>query len=339
MYDIITIGAATRDVFLVSDKFMAVKSRKFATGVGECVALGSKIDIHKIVFTTGGGATNAAATFSRLGLRTATVCRVGDDSPGKDVVKDLSDVGVSTHLVRMAKGADTAYSTILTMKDGERTVLVYRGTSADFVARDIPASALANTKWIYLTSLGKNLALAKKTIQTAHKAGVKIAWNPGHKEFEEGLKAFAPLLPMVDVLNMNLEEATLLTGKKKLPDIFKLLHSDGLVRLVTDGTNGATVYRDGWTAHAATTGVKSVSRTGAGDAFGSGFLAGLIKAVAAGFSLRENEDLKEALRVGMVNAESVITKYGAKAGILTSWPTALKKRRVNITVSGANGGQ
>ncbi|MCR4314467.1 MAG: PfkB family carbohydrate kinase [Candidatus Uhrbacteria bacterium] len=320
MYDIITIGAATRDVFLVSNKFIAIKSKKFLTGMGECVALGSKIEIDRLVLTTGGGATNAAATFGSLGFHTATICRVGDDSPGKDVVEDLSRFGVSTHLVRQIKGGATAYSTILTMKDGERTVLVYRGTSADFVTRDIPISAITNTKWIYLTSLGGNLALAKKIIQTAHKAGVKIAWNPGHKELEEGLRAFSPLLPMINVLNINLEEATLLTGKKKLMDIFKSLHSDGLVRLVTDGTNGATVSRDGWIAHAATTGVKSISRTGAGDAFGSGFVAGLIK----------TEDLHEALRVGMINAESVITKYGAKNGILTSWPSSLKKRKVKI---------
>ena len=322
MYDIITIGAATRDVFLISPAFVAIKSKKFATGAGECVALGSKIEVSDLVLTTGGGATNAAATFGSLGFRTATICRVGDDSPGKDVVEDLSHFGVSTHLVRMIKGADTAYSTILTMKDGERSILVFRGSSADFVARDIPEVAIKNSKWIYLTSLGGNLALAKKIISTAHKAGVKVAWNPGKKELEGGLKTFAPLLPLVDVLNMNLEEATLLTGKKKLPDIFPLIHTDGLVRLVTDGTNGATVYRDGWMAHAATTGVKSISRTGAGDAFGSGFVAGLMK----------TDDLIEALKVGMVNAESVILSYGAKNGILQNWPSMLKKRQVKITI-------
>lgn len=331
MYDIITIGAATRDVFLVSDKFIAIKSKKFATGAGECVALGSKIEVSELVLTTGGGATNAAATFGRLGLRTATICRVGDDPPGKDVVEDISHFGVSTHLVRMIKDADTAYSTILTMKDGERTILVYRGTSSEFVAADIPQMAIENTKWIYLTSLGGNLGLAKKIITSAHKAGVSVAWNPGRKELEGGLKTLVPLLPMINVLNMNLEEAILLTGKKpgragsglqagKLADIFQLLHNDGLVRLITDGTNGATVYRDGWMAHAATTGVKAISRTGAGDAFGSGFVAGLIK----------TDDLLEALRVGMVNAESVILKHGAKNGIIKTWPSMLKKRQVKI---------
>ncbi len=333
MYDVITIGAATRDVFLVSDKFIALKSRKFGTGAGECVALGSKIDIDELVLTTGGGATNAAATFAHLGFRTATICRIGDDSPGKDVVEDLTAQGVSTHLVRMMRGGETAYSTLLTMKDGERTALVHRGTSSSFTQADIPVSIFEQTRWIYLTSLGGNLPLVRKIATAAQKANVKIAWNPGGAELKGGFASIETLLPMISVLIMNREEAMLLTKKsglkagsgsagKDLTKIFELLHTDGAVHLVTDGTNGSTVYRDGWMAHAGTSGVNGISRTGAGDAFGSGFVAGLIK----------TEDLKEALRVGTLNAESVIQQFGAKKGILKSWPGQLKKQRIKISV-------
>lgn len=322
MYDVITIGAATRDVFLVSDKFIALKSRKFGTGTGECVALGSKIDVEKIVLTTGGGATNAAATFAQLGFRTATICRVGDDGPGKDVVEDLTNHGVSTHLVRMVKGGETAYSTLLTMKDGERTVLVYRGVSASFALQDVPLSIFEQTRWIYLTSVGGNMALVKRILTQAQKVGVKIAWNPGAAELKGGLASIETLLPMISILILNREEATLLTKKKDLPKIFELLHTDGAVRLITDGTNGSTVYRDGWMAYAGTSGVNGISRTGAGDAFGSGFVAGLIK----------TENLKEALRMGTLNAESVIQHFGAKKGILKTWPGQLKKQRIRITV-------
>jgi len=322
MYDIITIGAATRDVFLVSDQFMAIKSKKFATGMGECVALGSKIEIQEMVLTTGGGATNAAATFGSLGFRTATITRIGDDSIGKDVIEDISRFGVSTHLVRLIKKGETAYSTLLTMKDGERTVLVYRGTSANFTIKDIPVSAIATTKWIYLTSLGGNLAVAKKIITTAHKASVKIVWNPGSAELKGEASILSQILPMIDVLFLNFEEAQLLTRKKKLTDIFKQLHTDGAVRVVTDGMHGATVYRDGWMAHAGTTGAKAISRTGAGDAFGSGFIAGLIK----------TDDLKMALQVATLNAESVIQKHGAKNGLLRSWPSSIKRLQIKVTI-------
>ena len=320
MFDIITIGSATRDVFLVSEKFIALKSRKFPGGSGECVALGSKIDVEKLVMTTGGGATNAAATFASLGFHTAIITRIGDDASGKDVIDDLSAFGVSTHFVRVIKGGQTGYSALLTMIDGERTILTFRGVSSEFTQKDIPFAGCEQTKWIYLTSLGGNLALSKKVIEHATKNGVKVAWNPGKGELNRGMNEIAPLLPLVEILSMNLEEAKLLTKKNKLQAIFNLLHNDGKIRVITDGTEGCDVWRDRWTAHANTTGAKAISRTGAGDAFGSGLVAGFIK----------TEDLKYALAIGTLNAESVVQQYGAKKGILKKWPGTLAIKKIKI---------
>ncbi len=322
MFDIITIGSASRDVFLVSDKFIALKSKKFPTGSGECVALGSKIDVDELVLTTGGGATNAAATFASLGFHTATMIRIGDDASGKDVIDDLSRFGVSTHFVRMIKGGQTAYSALLTMTDGERTVLTYRGVSSTFEQKDIHWAGLKQTKWIYLTSLGGNLALSKKIILEAAKNNVQIAWNPGHGELVAGMKEFASLLPSVDVFIVNREEAMLLTKKRQTKDMFKCLQTPGKIRLITDGTNGTDLCKDEWMAHANTTGAKAISRTGAGDAFGSGFVAGLICS---------SGNLKYALAVGTLNAESVIQQFGAKKGILKSWPGIIKQSKIKIT--------
>ena len=85
MFDVITIGTATRDVFLTSNLFKVLKDPThlkklgFKTGEAECFALGSKIEVEKPTITVGGGAANAALTFSRQGLRTASVLRMGDD--------------------------------------------------------------------------------------------------------------------------------------------------------------------------------------------------------------------------------------------------------------------
>lgn len=309
MYDVITIGAGVRDVFLVSDKFIALKSDVFSTGVGECVALGSKIELEEIVLTTGGGATNAAATFASLGFTTAAMCKVGNDSPGRDVKDDLEQFGVDTSLIKTVKG-ETGYSTLLTMKDGERTVLVYRGVSGKFSTRDIDTKKFKKTKWVYLTSLGGNIALSKRIINAAYKAGAKIMWNPGSKELKAGMSFFKPLLPKITVLNMNKEEGELLTGEKEIEKMMKVLQTKNTVRLITDGTRGSYAYRDGEIVHAETTDAKAISRTGAGDAFGSGFLSGLMK----------TQDLGAALAIGTLNAESVIQKHGAKNGILKKWP-------------------
>lgn len=320
MFDIITIGSATRDVFLVSDKFIALKSKKFPTGSGECVALGSKIDVNRLVLTTGGGATNSAATFSSLGFHTATITRIGDDSSGKDVIYDLNRFGVSTHYVRVIKNGQTGFSTLLTMKDGERTALVYRGVSSAFEVKDIHWEGCKQTKWIYLTSLGGNLPLAKKIIQHAHKNNVRIAWNPGTLELKRGIGEIKPLLPMVDVLNMNLEEAKILTDKKTLKTMFDAVKTKDKMRLITDGTNGSYAWHNGIILHACTTNARAISRTGAGDAFGSGFVAGLIK----------KQDVKFSLSLGTLNAESVVQSYGAKQGILKKWPSILAIKKIKI---------
>ena len=306
---------------MVSDQFYQIKSKKIPSGVGECVALGSKIDVDELVLTTGGGATNAAATFASLGFHTAAITRIGDDATGKDVVEDLSRFGVSTHFIRMIKGGQTGYSVLLTMLDGERTVLTFRGVSSTFTQKDIYWAGFEQTKWIYLTSLGGNISLSKKIIEYAKKKDVRIAWNPGKKELEHGMKMFEPLLPLIDILILNKEEAQLLTKKKTIQDMFPLLHSDGLIRLITDGTNGSDVWRDEWTAHAGTTGAKAISRTGAGDAFGSGFVSGFIK----------TEDIKQAMAIGTLNAESVIQKHGAKNGLLSKWPSRLALSKIKLS--------
>ena len=54
--------------------------------------------------------------------------------------------------------------------------------------------------------------------------------------------------------------------------------------------------------------VNPVNTTGAGDAFGSGFLAGFINS---------NSNAKTALHLGMLNATAVIMHNGAQKGLLT----------------------
>jgi sugar/nucleoside kinase (ribokinase family) len=319
MYDVITIGAATRDVFLLSDQFTFIRSDRFNTGVGECVSLGSKVEVQKIVHTTGGGATNAAVTFARLGLHTAVVCRIGDDDAGVTVVSDLKKEKISTNLVRRVRGGTTGYGTLLTATTGERTALVHRGVSSAFSLADLPLSKL-KTHWIYLTSLGGHLPLAAKIIRAAATKHIFVAWNPGKTEVQKGLRAFAPLLRHLTVLNMNREEAEMLTDEKEIPSIVKKLTIPEGILLITDGEKGAYAHQNGRTVFSGTRGVKAVSRTGAGDAFGSGFVAAFMKTA----------NLETSLAVATINAESVIQKVGAKAGILRVWPSPTLLKRIPL---------
>ncbi len=338
MFDFLTIGAATRDIFLVSDQFVSMKSRASETGTMECVSLGSKIEIQTFVATTGGGATNAAATFRSLGFKTAITCRVGDDSIGRDLVEDLRKYRINTTYLNTIKGGQTAYSTLLTMPEGERTVLIYRGVSAKFTDEDIHWSAIRKSKWIYLTSLGGNFELSKKIVAFAHKHRVKIAWNPGTGELKKGMRAFASVLPMVDVFIANKEECELLTGESNLKKIIKALDPSprpspamgpaaaragegDRIRLITDGSRGTTLLVGNKSHHIGTASTKGISKTGAGDAFGSAFVATFAKF----------HDPLLAAKVGTINAESVIQHLGAKKGVLNEWPREAQLKKIKIT--------
>ena len=319
MFDVITIGAAIRDVFLVSDQFTMIRSPKFETGIGECVALGAKINVDTIVQTTGGGATNAAVTFARLGFTTAAVCRVGEDRAAEEIIWDLEGEGVDTSLIKRIKGGQTGYSTLLTAASGERSILTFRGVSAGFETKDVPLKECLG-KCFYVTSLAGNLELAERIASQAVRCQALMAWNPGRAELAKGLAKVKSVLSAVNILLVNREEAQLVTKEKDLSGMFARLAAPGLVVIITDGEHGAHAAKDGNIWFAGTTGVKSLSRTGAGDAFGSGFVAEWMK----------TKDVKTSLAVGILNAESVIQHIGAKIGILRKWPS--KKDLANIPV-------
>ena len=131
MLDVITIGSATRDVFLKSEGFEIRKHADSPTGIEQCFPLGAKIEIKDVVFTTGGGGTNTAVTFSRQGLKTGSVGSVGDDFNGREVIKELKREKVKLFF-NVHKDDFTAYSVILVYPNAERTILSYKGEGQHF---------------------------------------------------------------------------------------------------------------------------------------------------------------------------------------------------------------
>ncbi|MFA6603889.1 MAG: carbohydrate kinase family protein [Patescibacteria group bacterium] len=322
MYDVITFGSATRDVFIRSSALEIIESDDATHTMEGCFPLGAKIEINNLVLETGGGATNAATTFSRLGYSTAIVSSVGNDDGGRAVLETLRSERISTGFMQTDRDDQTAFSAIILTGTGERTVLVYRGASEMISAKLIPWQYIG-AKWFYITSLGGKLALMEKTLNFAKKNGIKVAWNPGTKELRHGLDRLTPLIRKTDVFNLNVEEAMLLTGRRDrdiaaLRDALRGLPRQAL--MITDGKNGAYVanHKDSW--HVAAMNVKHLNVTGAGDAFGSGFVAGLMK----------KDDLRYGLAVGIWNASSVIQQMGAKRGIINNYPSAGVLKRISI---------
>lgn len=316
MFDVITIGTATRDVLLSGPSVRILKDPEhlkkigFKTGEAECFALGAKLEVENPVFTTGGGAANAAVTFRRQGFKTAAFVRVGKDAQGDAIVENLKREKITPFAVRDEK-VGTAYSTILLGPGGERTILVYRGASERLEPKEVPFSKLRAT-WAYIAPGTIKLPLMADIVKRLKERGTKIAMNPSRYYLESPGTYLKPLFKNLDIVIVNREEASLMTGVPyaREREIFhKFDEWVPGIAVVTDGARGAKVS-DGTYLYAA--GIfkekKLVDRTGAGDAFGSGFVAGLM----------QKDDIHFAIRLGLANAASVVEAMGAEAGILTA---------------------
>lgn len=320
-YDIVTVGAATRDVFLpVGEQWI----RRTRSGRELVFPLGDKIDVGNLIFETGGGATNTAVGFTRLGFRTAFVGRIGShDTRGHAIVETLKHEGVDTSLVIRDPRRMTAYSLIMLTPKGERTIFVQRGASAEFRVNEIPFARM-QANWWYITSLSGNMAVLRALIGQARQRGIRVALNPGAGELSKGWRTLMPLLRHVDITFINDEEARTLAGPRSKTDehAFRALcwNLPGLV-VVTRGSRGASVCDAEHQYISQTHRIALVNTTGAGDAFGCGFLAGYIK---------YKGDIVRSLQTATANSESVIQHLGAKAGLLSRFPTPATATRVLV---------
>lgn len=326
-YDIITFGSATKDIYLKSDKFRPVHKKEFVTGKGICLASGSKTEAEEIFLSSGGGGSNAAATFANQGFKAGFCGAVGQDCFGDMIINELKERKVGVDLIKRVKDKPTNLSVFLAYPEADRTILVYRGASDSLAKKDIPWAKIRQAEWFYLAPFaGKLVGLTEELMNFAKKNKIKVAFNPGYNQLTLPRKTLTRILGKVDVLILNREEASLLTKipYRKEKEVFRKLDEmvKGIV-IMTKGPGGATVSDGRYLYLAPSLGLKGVDTTGAGDSFGAGFVAGLIK----------KNDVIFAIQLAMANSSFNIRFWGAKEGILKKgqkWPKVKVKREVCV---------
>ncbi len=300
---VITIGSAVRDIMFRTAAAVIIKNPQHDPTKLSLIGFeyGAKIhstDVHRFY---GGGAMNTAVCFARLGLKTAAVVRVGTDPEGHATVAHLQSAGVVTRYVQYDRKLPTGLSfLIVETQKKEHVALVDYGAN-DHVT--LPSQVLkASPQWFYVSSLSTTRwpQLLKQLIGT----NAQLAWNPGAIQLT-GYKKMIPFLNQTAVLILNKDEATELSLRiKRKPPQFG---SD--IVIVTDGRHGATAYTHGRRYTVQPKSNQAKDTTGAGDAFGSSFVAGLIKT---------NGNVPQALRIAISNATAEVAQIGVQNGLL-SW--------------------
>jgi ribokinase len=302
MYDIITIGSATTDIFVKTEN----EIRKHNHHTDVCYHLGDKLLIKDIFIATGGGGTNTAVAFSRLGLRTGFIGAIGDDANGQIVLDELRKEKVD-FLGNIKKG-NTGLSIILAGKE-DRVVLAYKGVNNYLDLKDINMG-LTHTKWLYVSSmLDESFDTVKKLVNKLKNENTKLALNISMYLAKQGYEKLSPILKQTDIFILNKEEAQVLTHKKDYSDMFSSISNyvKGII-VITDGSNSVHAFDSKKRFSHKVRKIHPVDNTGAGDAFASGFVYGIIK----------QKGIEKALDYGCVEATAKLKAIGAKTNLLRS---------------------
>lgn len=293
-YDVITVGSSLVDALV----YPKVKEEN-----GElCFPIGTKILLNTIKFSVGGGGANSAICFSHLGLKTGIIGKIGGGYNAQIILRELKEKKVD-FLGVLGKG-HTGYSIVLAAKDGNRTILSFKGVNDDLKFLEINLKNL-KTKWFYFTSMeGESFKSQKKIAIFTRKHDIKLAYNPSIYHTKHGANYLKEILKRTSFISLNKEEARMLV---KTGDLFKGLRKFGpKIVCVTDGSKEGGVY-DGKSLYRYWPNkIKVIDSTGAGDVFSSSFVTGLHRL----------NDIKSAIKVAMANVESLIKIPGAHKGLL-----------------------
>lgn len=258
---------------------------------------GSFAHVSQASIGIGGAESNVAVGLIRLGVPVSWAGRVGDDSLGNRVVREIRGEGVD---VRATLDPDAPTGLMLKELRGRGTsrVTYYRSDSAGsrLSPADISAEVVENAALVHLTGITPLLsdsarAACLSVIKRAHAAGVRVSLDINYRcslaEATAAAEIIAEVSEYADLVFGSPDEIALLSpghvGSRTTTDdtaegIANLVRSfdpDGRREVVVKrGASGASTVNGTETITATGHSVEVVDTVGAGDAFVAGYLSG-----------------------------------------------------------------
>ena len=231
---------------------------------------------------SGGSAANTLAGLSALGLQCAFIGQVADDQLGEVFAHDIHAVGIDFDTPPRPAPPATARCLIFVTPDGQRTMNTYLGASQFLPAAALDESLIASASVLYLEGYlwdpQEPRAAMKKAIAAARGAGRKVAFTLSDAfVIDRHGDDFRALIEsgQIDILFANKVELAALTGKADFEAGLAALAPRVPILVVTRSEDGAVAIAHGERHEIEAEPVRQVvDTTGAGDLFAAGFLAG-----------------------------------------------------------------
>ncbi len=270
--------------------------------IDEYPEAGTKIDAVDFHQQGGGPVPSAMIGLARLGCSTAMIAAVGGDPFGELGIKELKDNNVDhTHMIiKKDKASALATGWIERGEEGgRRTMVLARDIAVE--PSDLDTDSYPIPRAVHLD--GRDLEACLRLAEWAKEQGALISFDIGSMRND-----VSPIFPLVDHLVVAHDYAFGFTKERSIERAIDALaeHCNGTI-VITEGIKGSTGREGGELVRQRAYKVDSVDTTGAGDAFHTGYIYGLL----------HDMNLQERLRFGAAVAALKCTKPGARTGLPT----------------------
>ncbi|MFO7169952.1 MAG: 5-dehydro-2-deoxygluconokinase [Chloroflexota bacterium] len=293
-YDVLAIGRSSIDLY--------------AHEIGVAMP-----DVKSFDAYVGGCPTNVSVGTRRLGLRSALLTAVGEDQVGDFVLAFLEREGVETRYCVRKPGRRTS-AVILTIQPPDRFPLTfYRDNCADIELSidDVLAAPVTSSRVVFLSGTGVSREPSRSATflaaERARAAGATVIVDIDHRADQwHDPRAFGPtlrgLLRLATLAVGTEEEVRAAADTDDAEEGAARLLETGIQALVLKrGARGSTVLRPGAKpVDVAPFPIEVLNVLGAGDAFASGLIYGIL----------QGWELERAARMGNATGAIVVTRHG-----------------------------
>ena len=259
-YDVLAFGDLNVDLIL--------------SGMTEEPKFGGEVLADALGMHAGGSTANCAMCCAQLGLSTALVCNVGQDSFGDFLLREMERLGVATEHILRHSSLRTGITVSLSMPD-DRAFVTHLGTIDSLTAEDATEETLSQGRHLHVGGYylqGKLRSGLGDVLRRAHDAGCTTSLDTGYDPAEEWDGGLLELLPEVDVFFPNETEAAGITGHTDPRAALGALAGTAKIVALKLGPEGAVAVSEGKTYESPGVDVQVADTTCCGDAFNAGFL-------------------------------------------------------------------
>jgi ribokinase len=249
-------------------------------------------------------------------FRTLAVGKVGDDAPGRQMIDEMREAGLSVQHIEVAPGLQTLYSICFVYPDGTGGNL----TVDDSASQHVDAALIRRSEPEFARVAGAGIALAAPEVPLDAR-GELLRLGRQYRFFntasftsgELRTPQARDLLPLVDLLALNIDEAAALASiptdgpaqNVALAAVKSLQAVQPRIRCsITAGKQGSWTWDGRSLSFAPAHSVTVVNTAGAGDSF----LAGMIVGMALGLPLPEAQQLATLIAACKVTSAHTINK-------------------------------